>query len=378
MHGDMINDLTEKLYAEGWTRENHPDYVYWSDFENFGYKWETVKTFVWETECGLMADVYDVDVGDCSFDGVLYCAENDNPLTRCPYGNKMCEHIPAGFPFPHCPCRRTDKPFNYENSVKRINDEQAKREHKQWMEITGGTYCACVVGSNGYAGGNVQVHYDVENCIHYGCKNETCVIRKQPRDLSLVNIFYDVRRTWITKKGLIDDTRTEVTKGCKVFPKAIARTDAEIWLKVKQAEYNPLKSKSVVRPHLTPTDRAQEFFSKHHRSWPDYDYFEFHYDVENIRIAKSEQRDLLQDLRDVEEGLEIIHASDQTRAAKALKRDKRQKSREQKDRAREKRAVSKLQAIVKTHEDEQMQEWAMRKLKRRGIDEVPEQVRFDV
>ena len=44
-----INALTRRLYAEGYTRENHPDTVYWSDFQNLGYKWETMLGFTWET-----------------------------------------------------------------------------------------------------------------------------------------------------------------------------------------------------------------------------------------------------------------------------------------------------------------------------------------
>ena len=49
-----INALTKRLYAEGYTRENHPDTVYWSDFQNLGYKWETMLGFTWETPCGLL------------------------------------------------------------------------------------------------------------------------------------------------------------------------------------------------------------------------------------------------------------------------------------------------------------------------------------
>ena len=55
---------------------------------------------------------------------------------------------------------------------------------------------------------------------------------------------------------------------------------------MKKAHFNPLWSSSVIdSPHLTPEDRRQTFFSKMHRRYGEYDYFEFHYDVENIRIA---------------------------------------------------------------------------------------------
>ena len=45
MSGDMSmeqNQLTRDLYAAGYTRENHPDFVYWSDWQNFGYRFEAL------------------------------------------------------------------------------------------------------------------------------------------------------------------------------------------------------------------------------------------------------------------------------------------------------------------------------------------------
>lgn len=96
----------------------------------------------------------------------------------------------------------------------------------------------------------------------------------------------------------------------------------------EKAHFNPLWSSSVIdSPHLTPEDWRQTFFSKMHRRYGEYDYFEFHYDVENIRIAKSEQRDLLQDLRDVADGLEVVHAVDLKKEQAAKKRESRQRQR---------------------------------------------------
>ena len=85
-----INALTRRLYAEGYTRENHPDTVYWSDFQNLGYKWETMLGFTWETPCGLLiqgeSDIgRGLACGDAAYQGVWYCPENNNPLLLCPY-----------------------------------------------------------------------------------------------------------------------------------------------------------------------------------------------------------------------------------------------------------------------------------------------------
>lgn len=101
--GDMSmeqNQLTRDLYAAGYTREDHPSFVYWSDWQNFGYLFEALLKFTWETPCGLLVDGKS-DLGrglaccDASFQGIDYCPENDNPLLRCPYERKDCPHASA-------------------------------------------------------------------------------------------------------------------------------------------------------------------------------------------------------------------------------------------------------------------------------------------
>ena len=349
-----MNELTKKLLAEGWTMEHYPDYVFRGKFDNgLEYKWDYILTLVWQTRCGLFVDGRVVGGGDTSFMGVQYCAENNNPLVRCPWGNRKCPYIPDGFPLPLCPCHTVDEPYDFERSVEKVERERNAARHKQYMELTGGQYCACVVDSNGYEGGLCEVKYDVDWCIRSGCKNEFCSIRKKPRDLMPVNIFYDIRRTWKTRVGFLEDTKTAIEKGVKVFPKPVARTDAEIWLKVKKAQFNPLTDKTIINPHLTLKDHQQEHFSDYHRKWPGYDYFEFHYQVENIRIERRETRDILQDLRDVEEGIEVVHASDLQKAAEAKKREARKKRREEKE-LRLKRQIHGKAAQPNNSEEEQL------------------------
>lgn len=99
------NQLTRDLYAAGYTREDHPSFVYWSDWQNFGYLFEALLKFTWETPCDLLVDGKS-DLGrglacsDASFQGIEYCPENDNPLLRCPYGRTDCPHSISGFPVP--------------------------------------------------------------------------------------------------------------------------------------------------------------------------------------------------------------------------------------------------------------------------------------
>lgn len=301
--GGELNELTRQLFAQGYTKDKHPDTVRWGTRQNFEYSPETMAGFTWETPCRLLIEGRS-DTGegiahsDTFYQHIWYCPENDNPLLRCPHGQKGCEHIPAGFPLPMCPCHRTDQPYDYERSVEKIQAEHNRKVRQRYMELTGGSYCACVANSG--SGGPV---YDVDMCIQAQCKNSVCVLRKQPRNLKQVNIFYDVRRTWITRRGFLEETKVEITKGLKLFKRPVARTDAEIWLNAA-ANQSPLVSSSTVE---RPVDG-------------EYDYVEFHYDVENICIARSARRNSSQDMKDEAAGATVFHAVDLAKEAAVQKR----------------------------------------------------------
>ena len=170
---DELNSLTRWLYAQGYTRDHHPDTVCWSDWKNFGYKWETMLGFTWETPCGLLIQGESevgrsLAISECSYQRVWYCPENDNPLLRCPYQQKGCAHVPQGFPLIMCPCHRTDRTYDHENSVEKIETANHREAHKQYMELTGGSYCACVVGSNGYLAPLGMTDYDLTDRCGFG------------------------------------------------------------------------------------------------------------------------------------------------------------------------------------------------------------------
>ena len=86
---EELNALTQRLYAQGYSRDNFPDTVCWGDWHNFSYKWEVVLGFTWEAPCGLLIQG-DSDVGrsvassECFYQNIWFCPENDNPLLRCP------------------------------------------------------------------------------------------------------------------------------------------------------------------------------------------------------------------------------------------------------------------------------------------------------
>ena len=327
----MLNELTKRLYQEGWTREHHPDYVYQSDWENLGYRFDYLKDTAWALPCGLLTCGRSVSTSDVSYGGVWYCAENDNPVIRCPYERKNCPHQnPVLGRYCMCVCHQTDVPYDYEKSAEKAEAERDHEKQKAYVEITGGQYCANVIANNGFEPGWYQVDFNVERCIQLRCQNPVCSITKKQRNLQKVNVFYDIVRERVTRRGILEDRQTSVEKGVRVFSKPVARTDAELWLAAKKAGYNPFCDKDIISPHLSREDLQMEYFSKHHRKWPDYDYFEFHYRVQNIRIEAKETRDLMQDIQDTENGIEVFHASDAEKAEKVKKQESRQKAEEDK------------------------------------------------
>ena len=256
---------------------------------------------VWKTACGLLINGTSniglgLSTGDCHYGGVCYSAETGNPLVRCPYPRKGCPHIPSGFPLPMCPCGPAECVYDYDRSLERIQENQDHNKRRAYMDVTGGRYCACVEAN----GVEIKVDYDVVQCIRHACQNDFCVVRKQPRDLRTVNIYYDVRRTWAGRTGLFADQRTKVTKGLKVFPKAVARTDAELWLQ-QNRDYGPLLNKHILQPIEDGVKAGPE------------DYSEFFYQVENIRIAHSDRRDIQQDAVESAAGIEVIHVVDEAK-----------------------------------------------------------------
>lgn len=130
---------------------------------------------------------------------------------------------------------------------------------------------------------------------------------REKRDLHIVNIYYHVRRIWIARTGPLEDTRIKLTKGIKVFPKGVARTDAEIWLHLNQ-DYGPFQSKCV---RQGPTDPSKAGIQ---------DFTEFCYQAENIRIAHRCKRDPQEDRQDEEMGIEVVYTADEERQQAEAKR----------------------------------------------------------
>ena len=339
-----MNKLTERLLAEGYTKENHPDYVRWyGNMEEFEYTPEYLETTVWEAPCRIMRKG-EFTHGYLSYADVDWRAENDNYNFHCPYNKKECEHfhpllrdITIGA---KCSWHMTDKPYDYDNSVEKIEDERKRiigKNLEKKFGHPGMIHCACCRINEETL--EPYFKYEPRRCINFmnnGCDNKTCWCTGKERDLTLANIYYDVRITTEYSKGFIVEPVIQITKGEKLFDSRKAITDLELYLKkYPDAPLQKEKGKSKHSRRL--------FFAKYHGE---------KYDLEilSVRIEKRESRDLMQDLQDIKDGIEVVHASDLTKAVKKDKKERREKYKGKKIIRRKKKNIENWKTILKNDE----------------------------
>lgn len=357
-----MNDLTKRLLAQGYDKNNHPDYVKWSNWKDFEYTRDALLTMIWESPCGLIMK------GDGGYNhgshlGVDYCPENDNPRYGCPYHDEVpCEHrFDIKLWGWNCAFHQIARDYDYEISVEKLWDEWDKIQSEAWHNaVQSYGYCACMRWERKNRA--YIPKYQVDECIQYGCTNEICAISKQARNLQRVNIYYDILREWRYKKGLFETVDRKIEKGVRKFKKAIARTDAEIWLQTNSSEFEPT---------YTPQDRRDAFFSEMHgdTGFGDYDYFYFSSTPQNIRIECRESRDLMQDLADIAEGIEVVHASDFKKRAQEDKRERKRKRQDAKKRRVEKSNIKKwVDCLVDDNASGEIKQFAKDCLNKLGLD----------
>ena len=120
--------MTQKLPAEGYTVENHPDYVYvrnsYSEnqdpLQNFDGGFRYYEWYIYDqtfrTSCGLLCK--GSSCHSCmSYMGINWTFENDMAVTVCPYEKQDCglthEYLRDLKLRYHCNVHRTDEPYTY-------------------------------------------------------------------------------------------------------------------------------------------------------------------------------------------------------------------------------------------------------------------------
>ena len=137
------------------------------------------------------------------------------------------------------------------------------------------------------------------------------------------NVFYDVRKTW-TEKGIgmfPDEERVSIEKGCKLLEKTVSMTICEAIIQYGRR------------------DAEQRALDRYRRTM----FFDPTLKIEilNLRAARMDTRNILQDLQDVANGIQVTHAADSLKAAKAQKKARRE--------AAKKQRIRKVEQMLLTH-----------------------------
>lgn len=314
-----LNKITRELLKLGYTKEKPPDkFREWNDFYGgWQYTVNQEQNIVVEAPCGIIGNAYTIGAGSlCCWLGVDWCLENDNALIACPFNKLNC---PKNNPLisdkkiagsVQCPVHITCKAFDYDSSIEKIRAEnEAKKEalYKEFCAERGGKACRNMSRFD-EAKGKWSIRYNPMNCLN--CSY--CTLLDKDMGTAKGNVFYDVKTTYLQKNnGFIPDEKvSSIIKGKRLFDKSKNLELCKIVAKCCRKEIE-----SKVRNKYSSELVFAEYFGHF-----------FEVEVLNIRAEKRESRDLDQDLKDIADGIEVIHQSDLNAAEKERKKQTRLKS----------------------------------------------------
>lgn len=116
---------------------------------------------------------------------------------------------------------------------------------------------------------------------------------------------------------------TEIEKGIRFFEHPVSMDICRNVVKLCQDE---------IRWKINSKYHSELFFAEYHGRY-------FKIEILNIRAEQKESRDLLQDMEDIRNGIRVYHASDSEKSEKARKKNNRQKAKEKRAAAMEKRIL---------------------------------------
>lgn len=336
------NLLTKRLLEKSYTAENYPDYVkigvYGSEksLDNFqgGFcferDWIIRQTF--KTHCGLLCKGLACQ-SDMSHMGIDWIYENDMATILCPYDKKNCTlkhkylQKPGGFEF-ICDVHMANERYQYEGSVEQIrkqHEEEIAQKEAYFRQQRKGRACR----DHMWFDRNTQewnMYYDPYHCGMRKCTG-VCPVLGRELDKRRGNVFYDVKIKYLRCDlegtlfaGQVD---TEIIKGRKLFKHPVSLDIARICAKLCRKEITDKESSRYF---------DELFFAKYHGE-------DFSFEILNIRAESRESRDLMQDLADLQNGIQIVHASDLEKRGLEAKRTRRKKARDAKIKRLEKKLL---------------------------------------
>ena len=348
------NELTKRLLAEGYTADNHPDYVYVGStcqdkdnpLSNLDGGFEYYRWYVYEkafrTPCGLMCKGINCMTG-LSTNGLDWTFENDMATIHCPYHKCDCGKKDARLPKEGvikdwCNVHMVDEEYQYRGSVEdilKLWEEKIHREKVSFSLQRNGRVCSNHMHYDKDAG-EWKFNYDPGVCAMLKCnggqervgERGVCPVLGRELCREKGNVFYDVKMTYRRRdldgtlfEGQMD---TEIVKGVRAFEYPVNMDICQKYVKFCQDE---------IRWRVRSKYHTELFFAEY------YEKHEFTVEVLNIRAEQRESRDLMQDLQDIKDGIQIYHASDHEKQKKEQKREKRKLAKERRIKAMEKKIL---------------------------------------
>lgn len=357
-------ELTRRLLAEGYKPEDTPPGMraYNPYYGGWTYDSTTLRAMVFETPCGLLAKGEHFTNGHMSYGGIDWRPENDNPVICCPlFTTEPCPLMHpilqqlwigsrSGDIARQCACHPTTRPYVYECSVDEASDRRDQEADRRWKEFSAahkGRLCR-FQSSYGRTVKKWFTTYNPMECARWNCQHYCDVLAKEP-DRKRGNVFYDLRMSWIEKGyGLFpDQQKASIKKGCKLLDKTVSLTICEAIVKYGQHR---------VDAHIRLKHHHQLFFDP-----------TLEIEVLNLRAARMDTRDIEQDLQDIANGIQVTHAADSLKAAKAQKRARREAAKQQR--------IRKVERLILTYGwDNLGNDWKRRAKKLLGGDRIYELV----
>ncbi len=343
------NDLTKRLFAEGYTPGNLPEYAHWCSGEA-EYTSSYISSLTYETPCGLMVKGSETSRnGYLAVGGVEFRHENGNPEHLCPYipSHRDCVlRSPVlranmkGYPAA-CDLHVTDKPWDEAKSAERIRREQEDTDDKRRKDAMSALAKEVRGQGMGFCPEHARWFREEQRAIYlyeyYPSVCNFCPYAPSPCLRCGMddggkegNVLADVREhIAIPACGLIPpDVRVSVTKGIRLFDKP--RRLAVCHMAASDAEWVRRKIHGKHEYH------QQLFFAEYHGTG-------YSLDIENVRVVekgKKDVRDLIADIEAVRNGQTVVHESDKLAAAKAKKKEGAEKRKRAMLRNMEKQVLS--------------------------------------
>ncbi len=203
------NLLTQELLLQGYTTENHPDYVRIgigkmgkSPLENsdggFVYTDEYLEEKTFMSGCGLYVK-WENCIDRLEYMNETFCFENDNVVFRCPWHKRDCErNHPLLKEDEFCACHMVSD-YQYKKSVEYLKEQADRKKEELFQkckEQHKNRICKLHMFYN-YDKQEWSLKYDPMKC---RCgPGEYCTLRGRPLSEKTGNIYYDLKVSTIRK-----------------------------------------------------------------------------------------------------------------------------------------------------------------------------------